>query len=310
MIKYSIVIPAFNEEAVIQETYKRLKHVIESTKEEYELIFVNDGSKDKTTTLIKEICSKDSCVKLLDFSRNFGHQVAISAGIDFASGDAVVIIDADLQDPPEAMLEMIKKWKGGYEVVYGKRIKRKGETIFKRLTAYAFYRLLKSLTNYEIPLDTGDFRLIDKKVCNTIKKLGEKSRFMRGLTSWVGFKQTYIEYVREERLAGETKYPVRKMVNFALDAITSFSYKPLRIASYLGFVLSGLSFIYLLIVIYQRLFTNTTIVGWTSVIAINLFFFGVMFIILGIIGEYIGRIYEESKNRPLYVLRDKIGFKE
>ena len=308
MSKYSVVIPVFNEEMVINETYNRLKKVMDSTKEDYDLIFVNDGSVDSTANLIKQISAKDKKVKLLDFSRNFGHQIAISAGIDYAEGDAVAIIDADLQDPPEVILDMIKKWKEGYEVIYGKRIKRKGETLFKKITAYFFYRFLKNLTNYEIPLDTGDFRLIDKKVCNVMRQLTERSRFMRGLTSWVGFKQTYIEYVREERAAGETKYPLRKMVNFALDAIASFSYKPLRLGSYLGFAFSGVSFMYFLYVIYLRLFTNKTVIGWTSLAAVTLFSFGIVFIMLGIIGEYIGRIYEETKNRPLYILREKIGF--
>ena len=308
MSKYSIVIPVFNEEAVIDITYNKLKQVMGTLNEDYELIFINDGSKDTTVEKVKGFCKKDNAVKLLDFSRNFGHQIAISAGIDYAEGDAVIIIDSDLQDPPEVILEMIKKWKEGYEVVYGKRIKRKGETIFKRFTAFCFYRLLKSVTNYDIPVDTGDFRLIDKKVCNTLKEINEKSRFMRGLVSWVGFKQGYVEYVRDERHAGVTKYPLRKMVNFALDAITSFSYKPLKLASYLGFALSFVSFIYFLNVIYLKLFTDKTVLGWTSILAVNLFFHGMLLIILGIIGEYIARIYEETKNRPLYILRDKINF--
>ena len=309
MVKYSVIIPIFNEELVIQELYSRLKKVMDAGEGDYELVFVNDGSTDSSPSMIKKLCEKDNYVKLLNFSRNFGHQIAISAGLDHASGDAIIIIDADLQDPPEVIPEMIKKWKEGYEVVYGKRMQRKGETFLKKITAYIFYRFLKSMTSYDVPMDTGDFRLIDKKVCENIKKLGEKSRYMRGLISWVGFNQTFVEYVREERLAGKTKYPLRKMIHFALDAITSFSYKPLRLASYLGFILSVFSFIYLLVVIYQKLFTSTTIVGWTSVIAVNLLFNGIVLIILGIIGEYIARIYEESKNRPLYVLREKVGFK-
>lgn len=308
MCKYSIVIPIFNEELVIPELYSRLKLVMNNTGNEYELIFINDGSRDSSCHLIREICKKDNRVKLLDFSRNFGHQVAISAGLDFAKGDAVVIIDADLQDPPELILKMIKKWEEGYEVVYGKRLVRKGETLFKKFTAYIFYRFLKNMTDCDIPVDTGDFRLIDRKVCDSVLKLSEKSRYMRGLISWIGFKQTFIEYVREERFAGETRYSLRKMIRFALDAVASFSYKPLILASYFGFFLSGVSFLYLLIVIYQKLFTNNTIVGWTSVIAISLFFNGIILIILGIMGEYIGRIYEETKNRPLYILREKIGF--
>ena len=309
MPKYSIVIPIFNEEPVIPEFYSRIKKVMNSCGDDYELIFINDGSTDTSRDLIKELNKKDNSIKLLDFSRNFGHQIAISAGLDFADGDAVVIIDADLQDPPEVILKMIQKWKEGYEIVYGRRLKRKGETFFKEITAYIFYRLLKALTNHDIPLDSGDFRLIDKKVCNTMRNLTEKSRYMRGLISWVGFKQIYVEYVRDERYAGETKYPLKKMIKFAMDAITSFSYKPLRIATCIGFTLSLVSFTYLVIVIYQKLFTNATIIGWASVTAVNLFFNGIVLIILGIIGEYIGRIYEETKNRPLYILRDKIGFK-
>jgi dolichol-phosphate mannosyltransferase len=308
MSKYSIVIPVFNEELVVKTTYERLKNVLNNIDGEYELIFIDDGSTDKTAELIKECSLSDVHVKLLSFSRNFGHQIAISAGIDYADGDAVIIIDADLQDPPEVIPEMIKKWKEGYEIVYGKRVKRKGESIFKIITAFAFYRVLKKITQYDIPLDSGDFRLIDKKVCDVIKKLGEKSRYMRGLVCWVGFKHTFVEYDRDERLAGETKYPFNKMFQFAMDAITSFSYKPLRLASYIGFTISGLSFIYLLVVIYQRFFTDTTIVGWTSVIAVSLFFNGIILVMLGIVGEYIGRIYEEVKDRPLYVLRDKVGF--
>lgn len=306
--KYSIIVPVYNEELVLSHTYERLAKVMNLVSGDYELIFINDGSSDNTDNIIKDLCKKDSRIKLLNFSRNFGHQIAISAGIDFASGDAAIIIDADLQDPPEVIPEMIKKWQEGYEVVHGKRIKRKGETLFKKITAFLFYRLLKNLTSFDIAVDAGDFRLIDKKVYETIKNMHEKSRYMRGLFSWVGYKQTFVEYVRDERFAGETKYPLRKMVQFALDAVTSFSYKPLRVASYIGFLLSCVSFLYLIVVIYQRLFTNTTITGWTSVIAVNLFFFGIVLIILGIIGEYIGRIYEESKDRPLYILRDKVGF--
>jgi len=309
-VVYSVVVPAFNEEEVIEESYKRLTKVMSSTNEKYELIFVNDGSQDRTAELIKNICKKDKNVKLINFSRNFGHQTAITAGMDNSSGKAVVVIDADLQDPPEVILEMIKKWKEGYEVVYGKRLKRKGETLFKKLTAAAFYRILNRLTTVDIPVDTGDFRLIDRKVCDVMKSLTEKNRYVRGLVSWVGYKQIAVEYVREERWAGETKYPLKKMLKFAADAITSFSYKPLRLATYIGFSLSGLSFIYLIIVICQKLFGSNTAPGWASILAVNLFFNGIILIMLGVIGEYIGRIYDESKNRPLYIISEKIGFDE
>ncbi|GKU80195.1 glycosyltransferase family 2 protein [Paenibacillus sp. L3-i20] len=307
-VTYSIIVPMYNEEAVIEHTYERLKVVMDSAGQPYELIFVNDGSKDRTVELMKRIGDLDPNVRLIDFSRNFGHQIAISAGMDYAQGDAIIVIDADLQDPPEVILDMIDKWKEGFEVVYGRRLKRKGETLFKKLTAMAFYRVLRSMTNVDIPLDTGDFRLIDRKVCDVLRGLKEKNRFVRGLISWIGFRQTSVEYVREERFAGETKYPLRKMIRFALDGITSFSYKPLKIATYLGFFLSLGSFIYLLIVIYQRLFTNTTETGWTTIVGLNLLFNGIILILLGVIGEYIGRIYDESKNRPLYIVREVQGY--
>ncbi|WP_374707021.1 glycosyltransferase family 2 protein [Paenibacillus sp. J31TS4] len=299
----------FNEEEVIEVTYGRLKEVMDRQGEPYELVFVNDGSRDRTVEIVNRICDGDANVRLINFSRNFGHQVAISAGMDYAQGQAVVVIDADLQDPPEVILEMIKKWKEGYDVVYGKRLKRKGETAFKKVTALLFYRTLRSMTSVDIPVDTGDFRLIDRKVCDVMSRLTEKNRFIRGMVSWVGFNQTSVEYVREERFAGETKYPLKKMIRFALDAITSFSYKPLKLATYLGFALSLFSFVFLLVVLYQRLFTNMTVPGWTSLLASNLLFNGIVLILLGIIGEYIGRIYDESKNRPLYIVKEARGFR-
>lgn len=308
MIKYSIVIPVFNEEAVLGEAYKRLKSVMSSLNNEYELIFIDDGSTDSSSEKIKEFYKDDNSIKLLEFSRNFGHQIAISAGIEYASGEAIVIMDADLQDPPEIIPEMIKKWEEGYEIVYGKRIGRKGESFLKKLTAFIFYRLFKKLTNNNVPLDTGDFRLIDRKVCDVINKMGEKSRYMRGLFSWTGFKQTHVEYLRQERFAGSSKYSLSKMFEFAVDAIFSFSYVPLKIATLLGFNISLISFLYLLFVIYQKYVIKDTVIGWASVIAVNLFFNGIMLIILGIIGEYTGRIYEETKCRPLYILREKTGF--
>lgn len=309
-VKYSVIVPMFNEEEVIEHTYERLKMVMDHADEPYELIFVNDGSKDRTIELVSMICDFDPNVRLINFSRNFGHQIAISAGMDYAQGDAIVVIDADLQDPPEVILDMIAKWKEGYEVVYGKRLKRKGETAFKKLTAKIFYRTLRSLTNVEIPVDTGDFRLIDRKVCDVLRGLKEKNRFVRGLVSWIGFRQTMVEYEREERFAGETKYPLKKMIAFAIDGITSFSYKPLKIASYIGFTLSFTSFLYLLVVIFQKLFTGSTIAGWASIVAVNLLFNGIILMLLGIIGEYIGRIYDESKNRPLYIVREVQGYSE
>ncbi|MBN1696569.1 MAG: glycosyltransferase family 2 protein [Spirochaetales bacterium] len=303
-IKISIVVPVFNEEEVAEESFRRIKAVMEKTGEPYEIIFINDGSRDNTRNIIKGICEKDKTVKLIDFARNFGHQIAISAGMDYALGEAVVVIDADLQDPPELIPQMIEKWREGYDVVYGKRTKRKGESIFKRLTASFFYRFLRSMTSVQIPVDVGDFRLIDRKVCDTMKSIREKNRFVRGLVSWTGFSQTAVEYVREERFAGVTKYPLKKMIRFAMDAITSFSYKPLKLATFLGFLCSVGGFGYLVWVLIEKIFFQATAKGWASMISITIFFNGIILIILGIIGEYIGRIYDESKNRPLYVVKD------
>lgn len=307
---FSIVVPVFNEESVVLETYKRLKAVMDGLNEPYEILFVNDGSRDKTAYMINEICVLDKNIKLIDFSRNFGHQIAITAGMDYTRGKAIVVIDADLQDPPEVIPRMIEKWREGYDVVYGKRAERKGDTVFKKLTASIFYRLLRKMTDVDIPVDTGDFRLIDRKVCDALKTVNERSRYVRGLISWLGFRQTGVEFVRDKRFAGETKYPLKKMIKFAFDAITSFSYKPLKLASYAGMSVSLLSFAYLLYVFYLRLFTSETEVGWTSIVAINLFFNGIILIILGIIGEYIGRIYDEAKGRPLYIVRQLSNMEE
>ncbi|WP_028548740.1 glycosyltransferase family 2 protein [Paenibacillus sp. UNC451MF] len=306
-IRYSIVIPVYNEEAVIHETYRRLKTVMNKTGETYELLFVNDGSRDNTSTILMEYSQLDNTVKLIDFSRNFGHQIAITAGMDYALGNAVIVIDADLQDPPELILELISKWKEGFDVVYAKRTKRKGETFFKKQTARLFYRLLSASTDIAIPIDTGDFRLLDRRVCDELKRIPESNRFVRGLVSWVGFRQTAVEYERDERLAGETHYPLKKMLKLSLDGITSFSYKPLKLASYLGFILSISGFIYMLYVLYAKLFTDAAIPGWTSITIIQLFFNGFILIMLGVVGEYIGRIYDETKGRPLYIVRKSYG---
>ena len=303
-VLYSIVVPVYNEEEVILETYIRLKKVMEALKETYEIIFVNDGSRDRTAVIINNICEKDDKIKFIDFSRNFGHQTAITAGMDYSEGDAVVVIDADLQDPPEIIPEMIEKWKEGYDVVYGRRLERKGDSLFKKITAKVFYRFLRKMTDVDIPVDTGDFRLIDRKVCDALKTVNERNRYVRGIISWLGFKQTGVEFIWDKRFAGETKYPLKKMLKFAFDAITSFSYKPLKLASYAGLLLSALSFIYLLVILLQKLFIKeSTVQGWASILAVNLFFNGIVLIILGIIGEYIGRIYDEAKGRPLYVVR-------
>lgn len=301
----SVVVPMYNEEAVLAETYRRLTGVMENSGFTYEIVFVNDGSRDKTGSMLREICDKDSRVRLIDFSRNFGHQIAITAGMDHSSGQCVVVIDGDLQDPPELIPEMVGMWKDGYDVVYGKRISRKGESVFKKLTASLFYRFLRSMTDVNIPVDTGDFRLIDRKVCDALKHVNERNRYVRGLISWLGFKQTAIEFEREERFAGETKYPLKKMLKLALDGVTTFSYKPLKLASYIGTIISITSFLYLIFVLAQRLFFPETVQpGWASILAVTLFFNGITLLMLGIIGEYIGRIYDEAKGRPLYIIRE------
>jgi dolichol-phosphate mannosyltransferase len=307
---YSVIIPAYNEQEVIIESYNRLTQVMQGMDGSYELLFINDGSRDNTAQIIAGICEKDRHVRLINFSRNFGHMPAITAGMEHAKGEAVIVIDADLQDPPEVLPRMAEKWREGYDVVYGKRSSRKGETFFKKLTARWFYRIINALSAVDLPMDTGEFRLMDRKVCDAVNRLQEKNRYMRGLVSWVGFKQVAVEYVREERFAGETKYPLKKMMAFAMDAITSFSYKPLRLATTLGFIISLLGFAYTLVVIYQRLFTDTTITGWSSTVGIILFTQGIVLVILGMMGEYIGRIYEEIKNRPTYIIREIIGGEE
>lgn len=308
-IVYSIVVPLYNEELVINESYCRLKSVMDRTMESYEIIFINDGSRDTTRVKAEEICKKDKSIKLINFSRNFGHQVAITAGMNVALGDAVIVIDADLQDPPEAILKMIKKWKQGYEVVYGKRIKREGETTFKKFTAKSYYRLLKSITTIDIPVDTGDFRLIDRKVCDALNSLPEKNRYIRGLVSWIGYKQTFVEFSRQERFAGETKYSLVKMLKLAFDGITSLSYKPLVLAGYFS-VFSGLAGTILLISsIINSVINHTSILNLEMILGINFIMFGTMSCFLAIIGQYIARISDESKNRPLYIVESILSQK-
>ena len=307
---YSVVVPCFNEQEVITETYNRLTKVMKGMAEPYELLFINDGSKDSTAQIIAEFCINDKSVRLINFARNFGHMPAISAGMEYAKGKAIFIIDADLQDPPEIFPEMAEKWKEGYHVAYGKRTKRKGESIFKRMTAKIFYRFLRSMTNVDLPSDTGEFRLIDRKVCDAVNKMPEKNRYIRGLVSWVGFKQVAVPYVREERFAGTTKYPLRKMIAFAMDAVTSFSHKPLKLATMIGLIISFLSFLYILYAIYLRVFTDQAITGWASTIAAILFTQGIVLMILGLMGEYIGRIYTEIQNRPNYIVQEIIEYED
>ena len=303
----SIVVPMYNEELVVFESYKRLKEVMESLNEPYEMIFVNDGSQDATPVILRRICEADHTVHFIDFSRNFGHQTAISAGMDYSSGDAVVVIDADLQDPPEVIPEMIAKWREGYDVVYGKRAERKGETVFKRVTSAVFYRVLKSLSDVDIPVDAGDFRLIDRKVCEALKLVKERNRYVRGIISWLGFRQTGVEYVRDKRFAGETKYPLKKMLRFAFDGITSFSIKPLKLSSYVGGFVSFAGFAYLLVVIFLKLFTDHTVEGWATIMVAMLFLGSVQLICLGILGEYLGRVFNEVKPRPMYVVEELVA---
>jgi len=307
---YSVVIPAYNEEEVIGETYKRLTKVMQGMGEPYELIFVNDGSRDRTVEIIAGFCEKDPSVRLINFTRNFGHMPAITAGMDNVRGQAVFVIDADLQDPPELFPEMAARWKEGYHVAYGKRVKRKGEGLFKKISAKLFYRFIRRLTTVDLPPDTGEFRLIDRKVCDAVCRLPEKHRYIRGLVSWVGFKQIAVEYVREERFAGVTKYPFRKMVSFAIDAITAFSYKPLKLATTLGFLMSLVSFIYLMVVVFTWIFTDAAISGWASTIGAVLFSQGIVLMILGLMGEYIGRIYSEVQGRPAYIIMEIVGQNE
>lgn len=299
---YSVVVPLFNEELVIDESYKRLKKIMDYTEENYEIVFVNDGSRDRTREKVELICKNDKRIKLINFSRNFGHQAAITAGMDLALGEAVVVIDADLQDPPEVILKMIEKWKEGYEVVYGKRIKRDGETFFKKFTAKMFYRLLKSITVIDIPVDTGDFRLIDRKVCEAMIALPERNRYVRGLVSWVGYKQTFVEFERQERFAGETKYSLKKMIKLAFDGITSFSYKPLAIPGYLGAISLLLGFVLMFFNIGEDLINKVQIMNFGLVISINLIMFGIILECMGLMGQYIGRICDESKGRPIYII--------
>ena len=303
--KFSIIAPVYNESESLPELYKRITEVMGQTNEEWELILIDDGSTDGSTGAIRELAKADPNIRPVIFARNFGHQIAVTAGLDYSRGDAVVIIDADLQDPPEMILEMIKKWQEGYEVVYAVRADREGETWFKRTTASLFYRVIFKITDVKIPLDTGDFRLLDRKVVNVMNRMRERHRFLRGMAAWVGFKQIGLPYKRAARYAGVTKYPFRKMVQLALNAITSFSYFPLQVATYIGFISAGISIIAIPFVIYERLTGSQAFVGQATTLIAVLFLGGVQLISLGILGEYVGRIYDESKGRPLYIVREE-----
>jgi len=300
---YSIIAPIFNESGNIQELYRRLRDVLDSTGESWEIILVDDGSTDDSADLIRHYAEEDARVKPVIFARNFGHQIAVTAGLDYSLGDAVVIIDSDLQDPPEVILDLIAKWKEGYQVAYAVRAEREGESWFKLFTASIFYRLISNITDVKIPLDAGDFRLIDRKVVNVLNQMREKHRFLRGMSAWVGFRQTGVPYRRVARQVGETKYPIRKMSRLAINAVTSFSYFPLQLATYIGFLAAGLSILSIPVVIAIRLWgTQTPLLGQATTLIAVLFLGGAQLISLGILGEYIGRLYDEVKGRPLYIV--------
>ena len=311
MKKISVVIPMYYEEEVAQECYNKMTQVLSNIKDyDYEIICVNDGSKDKTLPILEKIAEEDKKVKVISFARNFGHQCAVTAGLKYVTGDAIVIIDADLQDPPELIPEMLKLWEEGNEVIYGKRKTREGESKFKLLTAKMFYNTLNALSDVDIPKDTGDFRLVDRKVVDVINSLPEHNKFLRGLFSWVGFEQKAFEYERKERFAGKTKYPLKKMLKLASDGIIGFSSKPLKIVGGLGIVTICISFIILIYAILSFAFKwNQLAPGWTSLMVATTFFSGVILISLWMIGEYISRIYDETKGRPQYIINKEINVK-
>lgn len=305
----SIVVPCMNEQEVLRETHQRLVAVLQQAPLNFEIVYVDDGSTDSTSEVLRELQAQDTQVRVVRFSRNFGHQVAITAGLEHASGDAVVIIDADLQDPPEVVLEFLAKWLDGYDVVYGVRTERDGETPFKLWTAKIFYRFISRLSDTRIPLDTGDFRLMDRRVVDSLLSMPERDRFVRGMVSWLGFSQVAVPYHRAPRAAGTTKFSLFKMVRFALDGIFSFSILPLRLATWTGFAASAVAIVGIIIVLLERFFQVPGLVkGWSSAVIAELFIGGVQLICIGIIGEYVGRIYGESKRRPLYIVRERMGF--
>lgn len=302
MIELSVVVPLFNEGEIISELYSRLTNSVKKVTDDYELIFVNDGSSDATLFRIVELANSDNRVKYINFSRNFGHQIAVTAGLDHCKGNAVVIIDGDLQDPPELIPELYSRHRQGFEVVYAKRTKRKGETLFKRITAKLFYRLLKRLTSVSIPLDVGDFRLIDKKIVDYLRMMPEQNKFLRGQIAWLGFRSTFVEFERDGRKAGKTGYSLSKMKKFAIDGITAFSDKPLKFVTNIGFFIAGLAFLIILYALFSHFVLHETITGWTSLIVSSMFIGGIQLFSIGIIGEYISRINTNVLNRPLYIV--------
>jgi dolichol-phosphate mannosyltransferase len=313
---FSIVGPVYNEEALLEEFCLRMVEVLEGLGEPFELVLVNDGSRDRSPEILRRLNQRDQRIKVLNFSRNFGLQAALTAGLDYARGQAIIVMDTDLQDPPEVVPQLIAKWREGFQLVYAQRAERAGETWFKKFTASAFYRLITRITSVKIPVDTGEFRLMDRKVVDAIVQMREYNRFMRGLSVWVGYKQTGITYERDARKAGETKFSINKMVRLAIDGITSFSYLPLQLATYFGFVVALLSLLFGVAVSVLRLVNWTGVEGEqafygqaTTLVAV-LFFGGVQLIFLGIIGEYLGRIYDEVKRRPLYIVAEELGYDE
>jgi dolichol-phosphate mannosyltransferase len=303
-----VVVPCLNEQEVLRETNSRLIAVLGAITPNFEIIYVDDGSTDSTPDLLRELQLHENRVRAIRFSRNFGHQLAITAGLEHARGDAVVIIDADLQDPPEIIREFFQKWLDGNDVAYGVRTEREGETAFKRGTATLFYRFINRLSDTAIPLDTGDFRLMDRGVVDALLAMPERDRFVRGMVSWLGFSQVAVPYRRARRFAGDTKFSLFKMMRFATDGIVSFSILPLRLATWIGFAASGIALVEIIIALFDRFFTNGLVRGWTSTVIAIWFVGGVQLICMGIIGEYVGRIYGESKRRPLYVVRERMGF--
>jgi dolichol-phosphate mannosyltransferase len=308
--EYSIVIPVYNEQETLPELYERSVSLLDRLDGSAEVILVDDGSRDASFARMMEMSAQDARFKVLQLSRNFGHQAAITAGLDFATGKAVVVMDADLQDPPEVVLAMAQRWREGFEVVYAVRRERRGENRFKRVTAATFYRLLRRLSDVDIPADVGDFRLVDRKALDAYKTMRENDRFVRGMFSWVGFRQIGVPYDRDERFAGETKFPLGKMMRFAIDGIVSFSSAPLRLALALGFLVSAVALLYGFVAILLKVSGAFTVSGWTSVIFVTSLLGGVQLIVLGVVGEYVGRTYEESKNRPLYIVNQSAGLSE
>lgn len=304
----SVIVPCFNEEDVIEHTHRRLAAALGKITPDFHIIYVDDGSRDRTALLLQAIQAASPEVRVVRLSRNFGHQVAVTAGFEYASGQAVVLIDADLQDPPEVIADMVAKWREGYHVIYGQRAERSGETKFKLWTARAFYRLINRLSEVPIPLDTGDFRLMDRSVVDALGRMPERHRLLRAMTAWVGFRQIAIPYSRAERFAGESKYPLRKMLALALDGIVSFSAVPLKLVTTVGAAFSALSVIGIIYAVTQRLLTSNWVEGWTLIFIAVMMIGGLQFIFLGVMGEYIGRIYTEAKNRPLFLVMEELGF--